>query len=385
MTDPDLERPSTAARLGDTMTPLPGPTPSHENDVFLAPAQAPDELGRLAGYRVLRQLGAGGMGLVFEAEGPARGRRVALKVMRPSLAFLPGARERFQREARAAAAVKDEHVAAVYQVGEERGVPFLVMALLRGESLEDRLRREGRLPVPVALRVIREAALGLAAAHGRGLVHRDVKPANLWLEEGGGRRVKVLDFGLARAAVTGDQTPLTPQGAVLGTLGYLAPEQARGEEVDARCDLFSLGCVLYRALTDKPPFAGKTPAGTLLATLQHEPPSAAAVNPEVPPPLAALLARLLAKRPEDRPPSARALAAALASLEATCGAPRPRPAPTPAARPRGAVAPARSWRGPRETRSQGPSGGPSRRRLALAILAAAAAAASAALLAFAGG
>ena len=191
-----------------TETPCPpgtdpsGATPA--DYAFLSAPQEPDELGRLGGYRVLRLLGAGGMGMVFEAEDVALKRRVALKVMKPEVALGFKARERFLSEARAAAALNHDHVVTIHHVGEERGVLFLVMPLLPGESLQDRLRREVRLPLAEAVRIGREVAEGLAAAHAAGLIHRDIKPANIWLEgEPGasatGGRVKILDIGLARS------------------------------------------------------------------------------------------------------------------------------------------------------------------------------------------
>src|SRR5262249_6614142 len=168
----------------------------------------------------------------------------------------------FLREARAAAALKHDHVVTIYQVGEDRGAPFLAMELLEGESLDDRLLRQGKLPIPEALRVGREVAEGLQAAHDKGLIHRDVKPANVCLEGARGR-VKILDFGLARAPAGEPQ--LTQLGAIVGTPAYMAPEQAVGRPVDPRCDLFSLGCVLYRARTAELPFKGDDPISTLVA------------------------------------------------------------------------------------------------------------------------
>ena len=165
---------------------------------FLAPAEGSDELGRLGPYRVLKVLGAGGMGIVFHAEDPQLQRPVALKVMKPALARDERHRERFLREARAAAALEHDHIVTIHQVGEDHGVPFLAMQLLRGETLEDRLQRaedaSPPMPVPEVLRIGREIAEGLAVAHEQGLIHRDIKPANIWLENGAGR-VKILDFG----------------------------------------------------------------------------------------------------------------------------------------------------------------------------------------------
>src|SRR5262245_60791336 len=155
------------------------PEPAEHYD-FLAPPQGPDEIGRLGAYRVFKVLGAGGMGVVFEAEDTALHRRVALKAMLPVLAVSVSARDRFLREARAAAAVEHPRIVAIYQVGEDRGIPFLVMPLLKGESLEHRLAGVGRLPLPESVRIAREIAEALAAAHERGLIHRDIKPANVW-------------------------------------------------------------------------------------------------------------------------------------------------------------------------------------------------------------
>jgi WD40 repeat protein/tRNA A-37 threonylcarbamoyl transferase component Bud32 len=302
---------------------------------FLAPAQGPDEVGRLGSYRVLKRLGAGGMGVVFLAEDPRLKRHVALKVIRPELAAHEDARRRFLHEAQAAAAIEHENIVPVYQADEDRGVPFLAMQLLRGESLEERLgRAEGPLPVDEVLRVGREVAEGLAAAHERGLIHRDIKPANIWLESRGdgraacrpdnqaiggppvatGGRVKLLDFGLARA-LQGEEPGLSRPGRLLGTPSYMAPEQARGEAVDHRADLFSLGCVLYRLATGRPPFHGADALAVLVRIATDDPAPPRQLNPAVPAALADLIVRLLAKDPAKRPPSARAVADALRTLE----------------------------------------------------------------------
>jgi hypothetical protein len=271
---------------------------------------------QVSGYRVLGLLGEGGMGRVLHAVDPGLGREVAVKVMRADLARDEAARRRFLREARAVAALQHDHVVAVHQVGEDQGVPFFVMPLLAGESLEARLRREGHLPVTEVLRVGREAAEGLAAAHERGLVHRDVKPANLWLEAPTGR-VKVLDFGLAREQTASDAVTLS--GAVLGTPGYLSPEQLDGGPIDARADLFSLGCVLYRAATGRPPFQGETLTALLRAVAEHQPPPPHQVRVELPRGLSELILRMLEKSPPGRPAGARELIDALAALGPTPG------------------------------------------------------------------
>jgi WD40 repeat protein len=248
------------------------------------------------------------MGVVYRAEDPGLQRLVALKAMLPALAASESARQRFLREARAAAAIKHDHIVTIHQVGEDRGVPFLAMEFLEGEPLDDRLKREGRLPLADVLRIGREMAEGLAAAHERGLIHRDIKPANVWLEGKKGR-VKILDFGLARAAT--DEAHLTQPGAIVGTPAYMAPEQGQGQDVGPRCDLFSLGCVLYRMATGEAPFRGTDMISTLMAVATENPRPPVSLNIELPTELSDLIMQLLAKRPEERPASAQAVAEAL--------------------------------------------------------------------------
>jgi serine/threonine protein kinase len=344
----------TLRKLDAACTPTPAPQPGDSDPAeiptlppvphpvrleFLAPPQGPGELGRLGSFRVLAVLGAGGMGLVLHAEDSVLRRPVALKVMRPEVAARQGARERFLREARAAAAISHDNVVPIHQVGEEGGVPFLVMPLLQGEPLTRRLQREGRLPLADLLLIGRQAAEGLAAAHAKGLTHRDVKPGNLWLETSGvvsggvvsGEkqqtanhspltthhspvRVKVLDFGLARPEQDG--TVLTEPGALLGTPAYMAPEQVRGEGVGPRSDLFGLGVVLYEMATGQRPFQGKDPLSLLRALELEDPTPVDQLRPDLPPLLAALIGRLLAKKAEERPGSAREVAETLRVIEA---------------------------------------------------------------------
>ena len=287
---------------------------------FLASPERPDELGRLGTYRVLKVLGAGGMGVVYEAEDPALQRRVAVKAMLPVLAVSTSARMRFVREARAAAAVEHERIVPIFQVGEDRGIPFLVMPLLKGETLEDRLGRISRLPLSETVRIGREIAEALAAAHGRGLIHRDIKPANVWIDAARAN-VKLLDFGLARSAEVSD-APLTNQGSIFGTPAFMAPEQARGDTVDGRCDLFSLGCVLYRMSTGTLPFQGTSAVTILLAIVSKQPMAPVDMAPEIPHELSQLIMRLLAKDPAERPASAEAVIEALNAIPL-----RPEPSP----------------------------------------------------------
>jgi tRNA A-37 threonylcarbamoyl transferase component Bud32 len=294
--------------------------PTQELYDFLAPARGPGELGWLGAHRVLRVLGAGGMGVVFLAEDPELKRRVVLKVMKPTLAASATARQRFLREARAMAAVQHDHIVHINQIGQQGSFPFLAMPYLDGETLEDRLQRQNRLPLAEVLRIGREIAEGLAAAHKRGPIHRDIKPANIWLENTGepgalapGGRVKILDFGLAR--VVDDEARLTQSGAIAGTPAYMAPEQVQGEGVDFRCDLFSLGCVLYRLATGKAPFKGRSTLEVLRALELDQPQSPRESNPEMSPALCELVLRLLAKKPHDRPASAHEVAEALRAIE----------------------------------------------------------------------
>lgn len=278
---------------------------------FLTPALEPDELGRLAHYRILKVLGQGGMGVVLLAEDTHLRRPVALKVIRPDIGQTPATRERFLREARAMAQVRSDHVVTVYQVGQADDVCFLAMEMLEGEPLDRWLRQSAIAPLDEVLRIGREIAIALAAAHIRGIVHRDVKPANVWLEAPA-RRVKLLDFGLARPQV-GD-AGITNPGMIVGTPMYMAPEQAHGEPLDGRADLFSLGCVLYEIATGRPPFGGKTALAVLTAVISQTPPPAHQINPAIPASLADLLARLLAKKPAERPVSAEAVVEELRAI-----------------------------------------------------------------------
>jgi serine/threonine protein kinase len=299
---------------------LPHDTPS-ESELgnprdLLAPPQAPGELGRLGPYQVLKVLGSGGMGVVFEALDPQLQRRVALKVIKDTLPGGVEARQRFLREARATAALEHDHIVSIYQVGEDRGVLYLAMPLLEGETLEARLQREGMLDLAEVLRIGRETADGLAAAHALGLVHRDIKPNNLFLATERPAtaalstlppppKVKILDFGLALSRTS---AAITQGGMILGTPAYMAPEQGRGERVDHRADLFSLGCVLYGLSTGEAPFQGNDSVSTLVAVATQHPRPPRQINPNLPEAFSDLVMQLLAKNPSDRPQSAAAVA-----------------------------------------------------------------------------
>jgi urea transport system substrate-binding protein len=279
---------------------------------FLSPPTGPDELGWLANYRVLSIVGRGGMGLVFRAEDITLRRIVALKVILPEYASNPLARDRFLREARACAALKSDHVVTIYQVGQDNDVPFLAMEFLEGQTLESRLVNNERLLIPEICRIGKEAAAGLAAAHAQGLIHRDIKPANIWLEVKTGR-VKLLDFGLARA--TDGSTGVTRTGNIVGTPDFMSPEQARGDELDARSDLFSLGAVLYTMCSGQVPFPGNSTMAVLTALAVKTPRPILEINPGIPADLVFLVESLLQKAPTTRPGSAEEVSGALAALE----------------------------------------------------------------------
>jgi WD40 repeat protein/serine/threonine protein kinase len=271
---------------------------------FLAPSDKPGHIGRLGHYEVLEVVGRGGMGVLLRAFDEKLHRVVAIKALAPQLANSATARQRFSREAHAAAAVVHEHVVAIHAIEDGGPVPYLVMQFVAGMSLEDRIRQAGRLDVKEVLRIGMQTASGLAAAHAQGLVHRDVKPANILLENGV-QRVKLTDFGLARAV---DDASLTQSGVIAGTPLYMSPEQARGESVDHRSDLFSLGSVLYAMCTGRPPFRATTTMAVLKRVCEEEPRPVREVNPDVPDWLEAVIDKLLAKEPAQRFQSAAEVA-----------------------------------------------------------------------------
>jgi serine/threonine-protein kinase len=276
---------------------------------FLRPADRPDVLGTLGDYVVRGVVGQGGMGVVLKAFDPGLHRLVAIKVLAPAIAGSATARRRFTREAKAAAAVCHDHIVTVHGVHEADGLPYLVMQYVAGESLQARLDRTGPLEVAEVVRIGHQTASALAAAHAQGLIHRDVKPANILLENGLAR-VKITDFGLARMA---DDVGLTQSGVVAGTPEYMAPEQARGEQVDHRADLFSLGSALYACCTGQPPFRASTALAVLRRVSEEAPTPLRSLNPDVPAWLEALIARLMAKNPAERFQSAAEVAALLES------------------------------------------------------------------------
>jgi serine/threonine protein kinase len=268
---------------------------------------------RLGAYEIIGPLGAGGMGEVFRARDSRLDRQVAVKVLPASIADSPDALARFEREARAVAALSHPNILVIHDFGQSPQATYAVMELLEGETLRARLSA-GALPLRKAVDVGTQIARGLAAAHDRHIVHRDLKPENVFLTTDG--TVKILDFGLARttgpAGFTGLDSPTvgpaTQPGTVLGTVGYMAPEQVRGEDADHRADLFALGCVLYEMITGQRAYRRDTAAETLTAILREDPPDIASTETSMPSGLVRTIRRCLEKRPEERFQSARDLA-----------------------------------------------------------------------------
>jgi HD-like signal output (HDOD) protein len=262
---------------------------------------------RLGGYELISLLGRGAMGLVYKAYEPSLHRFVAIKMLAPALSVSEGARQRFSREARVAAAIQHENVVTVYAVRESAGVTYLAMEYVRGSCVETRIEQHGAMPVPLFVSTARQIAAGLAAAHTRGIVHRDVKPANILLDDDTGR-VKLTDFGLARVT---DDARITADGALIGTPFYMSPEAIQGEPVTPVSDLFSLGGVLYFMATGKVPFSGQTVAAVFNSVCSREPIPPRRLRANLPERAEALILRLLDKDPAKRCSDAAAVVAEL--------------------------------------------------------------------------
>ncbi len=290
---------------------------THQVYDFLAPPSQPEDLGMLGAYRIISELGKGGMGYVFRAEDTRLKRTVALKVMNKKIAATPNSRTRFIEEARAMAAVHHDNVVVIFEVGEKGGTPFMAMELLKGHTLEAINLQKKQLDYEKILSFAHQITRGLAAAHEKGIVHRDIKPANIWVDDGN-ERIKILDFGLALAQTPVDR--LGGSGSVVGTPGYLSPEQARTDPIDDRSDLYSLGVVLYELCTGRLPLAASTVSGQLVAILSHKPKPIRELNPDIPAPLAVLVQTLLAKEARERPASAKALEEQIKRVEVECHA-----------------------------------------------------------------
>jgi regulation of enolase protein 1 (concanavalin A-like superfamily) len=310
-----LARPAVEQLAGD----LPAPADGEKEDelgaaeedeefTFLQPSSKPGSLGRLGNYEVLEVLGRGGFGAVVRAFDEVLQRVVAIKILSPQMAVTSPARKRFLREARVTAAVRDDHVVQIHAV-EERPRPYLVMEYIPGQTLQQKLDATGPLEAPEMVRLAVQIVGGLAAAHAQGLIHRDIKPSNILLEQGAETKAKLTDFGLAR---TVDDASLTQSGVIAGTPLYMAPEQAQGDPIDHRTDLFSLGSVFYVMLTGRPPFRAPTALAVLKRVCEDTPRPIGEIIPEVPPWLCDLIDKLHAKKPEDRFQTAQEVADLLA-------------------------------------------------------------------------
>ena len=262
-------------------------------------------------YEIVRELGRGGMGVVYLARDLKLQRSVAIKVLLPELADQPAVRERFLREARIAAQLSHPHIVPVHRADEIDGVAFFVMGYVDGESLGQRIKRDGPMAPPDAVRLLRDAASALGYAHARGIVHRDVKPENILLDHLSGNAM-LSDFGVARIAAA---SPLTASGMVLGTVHYMSPEQSTDDNIDGRSDLYSLGVVGFFALSGTLPFDGATAASVLVAHHTRAAPPLASAAPMLSPTLCAIIDRCLAKHPDDRWATGETLAQALAEVK----------------------------------------------------------------------
>ncbi|MEZ6100766.1 MAG: protein kinase [Pirellulaceae bacterium] len=288
---------------------------------FLAVPQLPDEIGRLGKYRILGVLGQGGMGLVFRANDPTLARDVALKVLWMAKPISTAVKQRFAREAKALASIDHDNVVPVHSVEEDRGVPFLTMKLLSGQTLSDLLADQGKLCPRETVQIARQVAAALSAAHAKGVIHRDIKPSNIWIEESG--KVRLIDFGLA---LTND-LELTNTGDVLGTPKYMSPEQANGQPVSESSDLFSLGCVMYHCLSGAAPFEADSVVAVLRKIADGDYRELTEVDPGLDGQLVIVVQKLLQVDSAQRFATAEELDTELASIETRLSQPVQPPAP----------------------------------------------------------
>jgi serine/threonine-protein kinase len=289
-----------------------GEDPRHDMSVFSG--RPSDLIGRqIAGYRIEREIGRGGMAVVYQARDLRLDRTVALKLLAPELARNDTFRGRFTHESRVAAAIDHPHIVPVFEAGETDGVLYIAMRYVAGRDLRHLLDREGPLPVTVAARIALQVASALDAAHDHGLVHRDVKPGNILVAQGTDsdhpEHVYLTDFGLTKKSLS--LTGFTSVGQFVGTLDYVAPEQISGKPVDGRCDVYSLACVVYETMAGKPPFQRDDDMALLWAHQYDQPPALTTKRPDIPDAVDAVLAKALSKSPDDRYDSCLAFVSAL--------------------------------------------------------------------------
>lgn len=290
-------------------------------DGVLSPPQTADEIGRLGDFQIQKLLGAGGMGFVFLANTVGSNAPIALKVMKPAVARISNAKRRFLREAHATRTLKHPNIVSIYELGDIDGTPYITMEYLQGQTLQSAMEQCKTFTQERLIQFAREIASGLAFAHSRDLVHRDIKPGNLWIAAPSGS-IKILDFGLVRD-VSQEHVSLTETGVVVGSPKYMSPEQTRGEKVGPPSDLFSLGSILYRLATGKSAFDGKNVTSTLLSIANDDPVSVSQIRPELHYEFASLIHRLLEKKPQDRPASASDVYDFLVQLESQTNAKPP--------------------------------------------------------------
>lgn len=290
--------------------------PTDQTEIFQS-GNTPIFPNKIGDFVILGILGKGGMGLVLEGEDPILKRRVAIKILHPEFGLIEKNRLRFLQEARAAAAIEHENIITIYQVGEQDKTPFIAMQLLRGESLADRIRR-GPIPLNEIIRIGLEISRGLAAAHDNGLIHRDIKPDNIWLESTGTdlmwTRLKILDFGLARAVEHSDNS-MTGAGIIMGTPYYMSPEQASGLNLDLSTDIFSFGVLLYQMVTGSYPFEGKTTLAVLTAVTNTSPRPIEKIDKSTPPALITLIFQMLEKPTKLRPKNCHQIESILKDIQ----------------------------------------------------------------------
>ena len=252
---------------------------------------------QLGQYQIIEELGRGGMAVVYKAYQPSLNRFVAIKVLPPQFAFDEEFVQRFLREARSAAALHHPNIMTIHDISHQDGYYFIVMEFVEGKTLDRLVADSGRLPLPRIQRIIAQVVGALEHAHQRGLIHRDIKPTNIMVDEQRNDHVTLMDFGLVRAA---EDSGLTKTGTIVGTPEYMSPEQAEGEDIDHRTDIYSLGVVLFKMLTGRVPFSRSTPHAVLIAHMTQEPPSISSISPGLPAPLEAVVRKALAKNVDER-------------------------------------------------------------------------------------